>query len=126
MSHRVDSVVRGYHVYKDDWVPGIGDTFQVEVEETNVHDRFACAVIVNSQIVGHVPRELSRIVFYFIKNNGIVRGSVTGRRTRSTVHMKGLEIPCVYEFTAEQKKINTLKKLLRKKRSGTLDICDRI
>ena len=49
MSHRVDSVVRGYHVYKDDWVPGIGDTFQVEVEETNVHDRFACAVILLTQ-----------------------------------------------------------------------------
>ncbi len=47
-SLRVDSVIRGYHVYKDDWNPE--DRFEVDIEETNINDRFACAVIVNSQI----------------------------------------------------------------------------
>ncbi len=49
-SLRVDSVIRGYHVYKDDWNPEVGDRFEVDIEETNINDRFACAVIVNSQI----------------------------------------------------------------------------
>ena len=66
-SLRVVSVVRGYHVYKDDWNPDIGDLLGVEVEETNIHDRFACAVTANGQTVGHVPLEFSRIVYYFIK-----------------------------------------------------------
>ena len=66
-SLRVVSVVRGYHVYKDDWNPDIGDLLGVEVEETNIHDRFACAVTANGQTVGHVPREFSRTVYYFIK-----------------------------------------------------------
>ena len=39
----VVSNVRGYHIYKDDWNPDIGNLFDVEVEETNIHDRFVCA-----------------------------------------------------------------------------------
>ncbi len=113
-SLRVESVIRGYHVYKDDWNPEIGDIFDVEIEETNIHDRFSCAVIVNSQTVGHIPREFSKTVFYFLRNSGLAQGSVIGKRKRSAVHMKGLEIPCTYEFTAEKRKLHTLKKLLRK------------
>ena len=79
-SVRVESVVRGYHVYKAEWTPEIGDAFQVKTEEENRHDRFAVAVVVNSNVVGHVPREFSKSVFYFIKNNGIVNGSVSGVR----------------------------------------------
>ena len=48
---RVESVVRGYHVYKEDWSPNIGDRFGVE--ETNIHDRYAVAVVVNDRITGH-------------------------------------------------------------------------
>ena len=34
------NVVRGYHVYMNDWTPAIGDEFQAEIEELNVHDRY--------------------------------------------------------------------------------------
>ena len=44
MAHSVQSVVRGYHVYKDDWTPEIDNTFVVDVEETNVRDRFALQI----------------------------------------------------------------------------------
>ena len=108
---RGESVVRGYRVYKKDWSPNIGDRFGVEVEETNLHDRYAVAVVVNDCITGYIPREISKAVYYFIKNNGMVQGSVTGKRKRS---MEGLDIPCIYEFTADKKKVQILKKLLRK------------
>ena len=97
------------------------NVFRVEVEETNIHGRFVCAVTVNSQTVGHVPWDFSKTVYYFMKNDGIVRGSVTGKRKRSTVLMKGLEIFCIYEFTSEKKKIRTLKKLLRRADLELLD-----
>ena len=103
-----------YHVYKDDWNPDNGDIFGVEVEETNFHNRFVCTATTNGHTVGHVPQEFYRTVYYFIKNDGMVRGSVTGKRRRSAVHMKGLEMPCIYEFTSEKKKISTLQKLLRR------------
>ena len=51
----VKSVAKGYHVYKDEWNPSIGDVFKLDIEETNRHDRYAVAVIVGEKIVGHVP-----------------------------------------------------------------------
>ena len=63
----VSSMVRGYHVYKTVWQPSIGDEFETTVEEGNSHDRYAFAVIVSGMEVGHVPREMSKDVFYFIK-----------------------------------------------------------
>ena len=59
---RVESVVRGYHVYKEDWSPNIGDRFGVEVEETNIHDRYAVAVVVNDRITGHPLTQVSTSV----------------------------------------------------------------
>ena len=29
----IESVVRGYHVYMDDWSPSVGDEFELETEE---------------------------------------------------------------------------------------------
>ena len=49
-------------VYMDNRTPAIGDTFEVEIDEINLHDRFAVAVKVNGAIVGHVPQEVSKIV----------------------------------------------------------------
>ena len=39
----IECVVRGYHVYKEDWKPDIG-RFETEVEDFNRHDRYAGAV----------------------------------------------------------------------------------
>ena len=63
----VESVVRGHHVYMDDWSPSVGDEFELETKELNKHDRYAVAIKVSGDIVGHVPCEFSKIVYYFIK-----------------------------------------------------------
>ena len=40
-----DSVIRGYHIYKDlPWVPVIGETFSCEREPFNIHDPYAVAI----------------------------------------------------------------------------------
>ena len=109
-SRSIESIVRGYHVYMDIWSPSVGDAFALEIDELNVHDRYAVATKVNDLVVGHVPREFSKVVFYFIRNGGRVTGEVCGRRQRSTTHMKGLEIPCVYKF--HSKSVKNMKKLV--------------
>ena len=38
----VKSVVRGYHVYKDNWIPEVGDRFEVKIEEMNCYDCYYC------------------------------------------------------------------------------------
>ena len=112
---RVKSVVRGYHVYKDNWISKVGDKFEVKIEEMNCYDRYASALSSHSKRRdrGHVPREFSKPVYYFIKNNGCVTGEVCGRRKLSNIYMKGLEIPCVYEFFSVKKNIKKLTKILK-------------
>ena len=80
-----DSVVRSYHVYMDKWDPVIGDKFNAEIKVSIRHDQYTVAVKVNQDIVGHVPREISKVLLYFIKNGCMVEGEVRGKRQRSCV-----------------------------------------
>ena len=43
----------------DDWSSLAGDEFELEIEELNRHERYAVAIKVSGDIVGHVPREFS-------------------------------------------------------------------
>ena len=60
-----DSAVRGYHVYKVDWKPTIGEKLQVDQELGNEADKFAVKVVKNNEIVGNLPRKYSRTLWYF-------------------------------------------------------------
>ncbi len=105
----VESIIRGYHTYMDVWSPSVGEELSLKIDELNTHDRYAVAVEANDpcRVVGHVPREFSKVVFYFIRNGGRVTGEVRGRRQKSATHMKGLEIPCLYKFYCKTPKIET-------------------
>ena len=63
----IESMVRGYHVYIDRWSPSVGYEFELKIEELNRHGRYTVAIKVSGDIVGHVPREFSKIVHCFIK-----------------------------------------------------------
>ena len=61
------SVIRGYHVYKDVWEPEIGEEFECQIEETNGYDKNAVAVVKNANIIGHIPRENAKVSQFFFK-----------------------------------------------------------
>ena len=61
VSFRIESVVHGHHVYKAVWSPYIEEELLVECEVNNIQDGFAVAILKNSMIIGHVPREISRV-----------------------------------------------------------------
>ena len=61
-SFRIESTVRGHHVYKASWSPYIGEELPVQCEVNNIHDDFAVAVLKNSNTVGYVPREISSLL----------------------------------------------------------------
>ena len=67
---RIESTVRGHHVYKAAWSPYIGEELPVQREVNNIHDDFAVAVLKNGNTVGHVPREISRVCWYFLHKSG--------------------------------------------------------
>ena len=55
--HNLDSFVRGYHAYLYIWIPKYADeNFCLKSENENQHDKFAVAIVLEEQIVGHVPK----------------------------------------------------------------------
>ena len=93
-----DSAVRGYHVYKDVWKPAIRKKLHAEQELDNAVDKFAVKVVKNNELVGHLPREYSQILWYFIARGGKICVEVTGRRRHCKQLCRGMEIPRLKEF----------------------------
>jgi len=52
---KLNSCVRGYHVYKDNWSAGIGEVLSCAKECGNRKDPYAVAIKREDSIVGHVP-----------------------------------------------------------------------
>ena len=112
-----DSVVRGYHVYKDIWEASEDELLPCRRETANRYDPFAVAVTKNDTIVGHVPRRISAICSMFLRRNGTIMCRVTGNRQYSRdLPQGGLEIPCILIFTGNSEHLSKARKLL--------DACD--
>ena len=64
----LDSFIRGDHAFMDIWKPKVGDeNFCLKSENENQHDKFAVAIVLEERIVGHVPKNLSKIFHQFMK-----------------------------------------------------------
>ena len=76
------SIIRGHHIYKDIWSPRTGEILEAARECGNrqSHDRHAVSLLKADVIVGHVPRQLSRVYFFFLSHGGKITCEVTGRR----------------------------------------------
>jgi hypothetical protein len=105
---------RGYHVYKNtSWSEArTGEFVKVEVETSRSskrEDPYACAIRTKHfyydvwRTVGHIPREISRHVFYFLTTErGLVSGHVQSIDQRySPIPAGGLEIPLKLRFSCE-------------------------
>ena len=75
------SFVRGYHDYLNIWSPQIGEILEVKEEPNNTHDTKAVAVMKDEEVVGHLPKSISGIVFYFLlREDSAVTCEVTGSK----------------------------------------------
>ena len=59
---------------------------------TPLHEPGTGHVRLGETTVGYVPREKSRMVWYFTEHDGVVTWKVTDLRK----HGKNFEIPCIY------------------------------
>ena len=92
---------RGFHVYREVWRPVLGEFLEMEQDYGNVHDPFSIAIkavsrerLTNFEIVGHIPREISRFCHYFLNYGGALEGRVRIVKYRpSPIPNGGLEIP---------------------------------
>ena len=63
-------------------------------EGATYYDRFAVVVLKGREVVGHVPRTLSKTNSSFLRyDDNMVFCEVTGER----VNQLGVEVPCVYK-----------------------------
>lgn len=105
----ISSAVCGHHVSKHRWTPYLDEDLQTWQEHGNPEDRYA--VVVGKEptksesvegrgvlTVGHVPREISKVCWYFIGRGGEIGCRITGSRRRSPLPQGGLEVPCTYKF----------------------------
>ena len=98
---------RGFPVYRDVWQPRRGEILEVEHDYGNVHDPFAISIKASSRarrvamfamfdIVGHLPREISRFCHYFLSYGGSLEARVRDiKPRRSPIPRGGLEIPII-------------------------------
>ena len=115
-SFELYSAVRGYHVYRDVWESSVGEKLVARREFDNHFDKFAVKVLNGEETVGHLPREYSRIAWYFIARGGSISVEVSGHRPHCKQLCGGMEIPCRVKFTCSRKAmLNRLKDLLTKK-----------
>ena len=76
VEHCLGSVIRGHHIYKTIWMPYTGERLGVEREGGNTNDSYAVSIIKDDLIVGHVPREMSRICWHFLGHEGTMASIV--------------------------------------------------
>ena len=106
----LQSVVRGYHIYKTIWGATIGEILQCTTEPGNSSDSHAVAVTKDHTVVGHIPRKFSAVCALFITNGGSITCIPTATRKFSDdLPQGGLEIPCKYIFEGDPKYINKVK-----------------
>ena len=109
----VSTIVRGYYAYQEIWSAPLGEVLFCQRETDNRHDRFAVAIVKESEVVGHVRREISSICSVFLLS-GTITCEVTGSRQYSfDLDQGGVEIPCKLRFTcSDQELLKTTRKLL--------------
>ena len=112
-AHTIERAVRGHHIFKSVWQPVIGEILHTKREESNPVDRHAVAVIKTSQqTVGHMPREISQIAWFFLERGGEIECKITGGRRLSPISGKCLEVPCQYTFRGKDELVKKLIRLL--------------
>ena len=108
-----NSFIRGYHAYKDIWEPFVGETLLLKRESTNVRDRSAVAVMQETEVVGHVPYNISSALSMFLRrdcNKGFAE--VTGNCVNRGAGY-GMEVPCIYRLYGPTIYIQRLQQIIQ-------------
>ena len=104
---------RGYHIFMHTtWDNAyVGEKVIVQIEqnqESTEIDPYCCAIKINYNsvwiTVGHIPRELSRFFFFFIRDEGgCIEGSLLSTQYRpSPIPAGGLEVPLKLNFSCKR------------------------
>ena len=51
-----ESIIKGYHVYMNDWTPILGENLSTRPEPENEIDKYAVAVTKDARVIGHLKK----------------------------------------------------------------------
>ena len=95
----LSSYIRGYHEYKDLWTPHLGKSLAAKAETTNPLDRFAVAVLLDDNVIGHLPKgklgRYAKPISFFLQADA--KNCCTAVVTGQAVNLgdkKGMQVPC--------------------------------
>ena len=113
LSFSVESMVRGYHIYKDRWCPHIDEELDYQRERHNYRDPFAASVMKGSVIVGHLPRKIPAICYVFLgKHNSPISCKITvSRKYSQDLPQGGMEVPCTFTFQGQKGFVEKARKM---------------
>ena len=109
-----ESVIKGHHVYMNDWAPILGENLSICPEPKTKIDKYVVAVTKDVQVIDHFKTgkagRYAKTVFYFPQANpmNIASITVTGKRVNFG-EGQGLQIPCKILFKGEEKYFAVLK-----------------
>ena len=84
-------------MYKDIWTPTLGEKLSMVTEPENHHNKYAVKVLIENEVVGHVPRDILKYctsALLWGKEGGAIKCEITGKRQNKC--WNGLEVPCKY------------------------------
>ena len=94
-SHTFTAAVRGYHYYRRFWRPKENEKLIWLYEAENPFDRFAIKTVNESgEILGHLPKEISRVTKYFLDRGASMYCKLSSEHYRRSPFARGLEIEC--------------------------------
>ena len=96
-----DCASRGFHECRRGWAPRMGHKLSVAFEKSNVCDTYVMALarktkatVTEIQVVGHLPREISRFCKFFCDYGGELSAVMRDPKyRRSPISQGGWEIP---------------------------------
>ena len=94
-----ESFIQGYYACKSMWGTEIGETFSTKKEHNNPHDRFSVAMMKGELTVGHIPKEISKVCWFFLYKGRTICCTVKDKRRRSSIEQGSLEVPCELTFS---------------------------
>ena len=57
---QIESYIKGYHEYKDMWVPKDSEKLICRTEPENIVEKYAVWVLLHDKVVGHLKKGKSR------------------------------------------------------------------
>ena len=94
----VESNIKEYHAYKNEWTPEIGEILETCLRPENVVDRFSVRMEKEGQITGHLNKgnsgRFAKTIFYYLHANHVNKCQVEapGKRVRLG-DGQGLQVP---------------------------------